>query len=285
VANKHLLKGFFSVERTWRAICAIRNVSDFKTVTSYRLIGGDQYEKVGPNGEIKHGDLDEESYTNKADTFAKMFGITRTHIINDDLGAISTVPRKLGRGSGLAINHEFWTEFLADASTFYTSARGNYFSGATSALGLSSLETAEQKFMDQTDGDGKPLGILPKILLVPTALSATATALFKSVEIRNTTSSTKYPVFNPHSGKFRPEVSAYLGNSSYTGYSTTAFYLLADPEDCPVIEVAFLNGQESPTIETADANFATLGIEMRGYHDFGMSKQDYRGAVKSKGAA
>ena len=33
VANKFLLEGFFSVERTWRNICAVRNVSDFKTVT------------------------------------------------------------------------------------------------------------------------------------------------------------------------------------------------------------------------------------------------------------
>ncbi|MBI5724832.1 MAG: hypothetical protein HZA50_12805, partial [Planctomycetes bacterium] len=69
VSNKFLLDGFYSVERTWRNICAIRNVSDFKTVTSYRLIGKDQYEAVAPGGEIKHGTLGNESYTNKADTY------------------------------------------------------------------------------------------------------------------------------------------------------------------------------------------------------------------------
>ena len=52
-----------------------------------------------------------------------------------------------------------------------------------------------------------------------------------------------------------------------------------------MIEVCFLNGQQNPTVETADADFNTLGIQMRGYHDFGVSKQDYRAAVKSKGAA
>ncbi|MBU0639489.1 MAG: hypothetical protein KKB50_11540 [Planctomycetes bacterium] len=31
--------GPLSVERTWRNITAVRNVSDFKTVTSYRLVG------------------------------------------------------------------------------------------------------------------------------------------------------------------------------------------------------------------------------------------------------
>lgn len=94
VANKFLLDGFFSVERAWRNICAVRNVSDFKTVTSYRLIGADQYEQVSPGGELKHGTLGNESYSNKADTYGLMLSIDRRDIINDDLGAITTVPRK-----------------------------------------------------------------------------------------------------------------------------------------------------------------------------------------------
>ena len=87
---------------------------------------------------------------------------------------------------------------------------------------------------------------MPAILLVPTALSAMGTQLCKSLEIRDTTASTKYPIANPHQGKFRAEVSRYLSNSHYTGNSSKAWYLLADPADLPVIEVAFLNGQESP---------------------------------------
>ncbi|RPI58255.1 MAG: hypothetical protein EHM48_10365, partial [Planctomycetaceae bacterium] len=85
VANKFLLEGFFSVERTWRNICAVRNVSDFKTVTSYRLIGADEYQPIAPGGELKHGSLGSESYSNKADTFGLMLSIDRRDIINDDL--------------------------------------------------------------------------------------------------------------------------------------------------------------------------------------------------------
>jgi len=84
-------------------------------------------------------------------------------------------------------------------------------------------------------------------------------------------------------GKFRVEVSRYLGNAQYAGNSSKAWYLLADPADLPVIEVAFLNGQESPTIETAEADFGVLGIQMRWYHDFGVNLQDPRGGIKSKG--
>jgi hypothetical protein len=284
VANKFLLDGFFSVERTWRNISATRNVSDFKTVTSYRLIGTDQYEQVSPGGELKHGTLGEETYTNKAETYGLMLTIDRRDIINDDLGAITTVPRKLGRGSGLKINDVFWNTFLAN-SGFFTVGHKNYLEGTDTALSIDGLTKAEVAFMDQVDSDGKPIGIMPAILLVPTALSAVGSQLYKSMELRDTTSNRTYPVANPHQGKFRVEVSRYLSNAAFTGSSSKAWYLLADPNDLPVIEVAFLNGQESPTIETAEADFAVLGIRMRGYHDFGVALQDPRGGVKMKGEA
>jgi hypothetical protein len=284
VANKFLLEGFFSVERTWRNICAVRNVSDFKTVTSYRLIGKDQYELVAPGGELKHGTLGNEQYTNKADTYGLVLSIDRQDIINDDLGAITTVPRKLGRGSGLKINDVFWTTFLNNAA-FFTVGNKNYLTGADTALSIDGLTKAEVAFMDQTDSDGKPIGIMPAIALVPTALSAIGSQLYKSLELRDTTANAKFPIANPHQGKFRVEVSRYLANAQYAGNSAKAWYLLAEPTDLPVIEVAFLNGQESPTIETADADFNQLGVQMRGYHDFGVALQDPRGGVKSKGEA
>ena len=284
VANKFLLEGFFSVERVWRNICSVRNVSDFKAVSSYRLIGKDQYELVAPGGELKHGSLGGEQYSNKADTYGLLLSIDRRDIINDDLGAITTVPRKLGRGSGLKINDIFWTTFLKNDS-FFSVANKNFISGATTALGIDSLSAAEVAFMDQVDSDGKPIGVMPSIMLVPTALSAIGSQLFKSLELRDTTAATKFPVANPHQGKFRVEVSRYLANSQYTGNSAKAWYLLADPNDLPVIEVAFLNGQEAPTIETADADFNVLGVQMRGYHDFGASLQDPRGGVKTRGEA
>ena len=81
------------------------------------------------------------------------------------------------------------------------------------------------------------------------------------------------------------EVSRYLSISQYTGYSSKAWYLLAEPTDLPVIEVAFLNGQEAPTIETAEADFNVLGMQLRGFHDFGVSLVEHRGGVKATGEA
>jgi hypothetical protein len=284
VANKFLLEGFFSVERTWRNICAVRNVNDFKTITSYRLVGKDQYELIAPGGEIPSGTLGEEKYSNKADTYGLMLAIDRRDFINDDLGAITTVPRKLGRGSGLKINDVFWTVFMNNA-TFFTAGNKNFILGVNTALGIDGLTLGETTYMDQVDADGKPVGIMPQIMLVPTAISTMATQLYKSLEMRDNTANAKMTTSNPHQGKFRVEVSRYLGNVTFPGNSTKAWYLLADPNDLPLIEVAFLNGQESPTIETAEADFNMLGIKMRGYHDFGVALQDPRAGLKAKGEA
>jgi hypothetical protein len=50
--------------------------------------------------------------------------------------------------------------------------------------------------------------------------------------------------------------------------------------------VSFLNGNETPTVEEADADFNTLGIQFRGYHDFGVDLGDgYLNSLMSKGAA
>lgn len=283
VANKFLLAGFMSVEQTWRQVCAIRNVTDFKTVTSYRLTGSMQYEKVGPDGQLKHAKFGESSFTNKADTYGVLNVITRQDQINDDLGALTTAQQRIGRGAGLKLNDVFWTEWLENAGNFWHTDNKNYISGTANALSIGGLKTAVSTFIKQVDSDGKPIAIAPEILLVPAELSVTADEIYTSTNLTDGTTSAK-PSNNTFKSKYRPVTSAYLSNTSYTGYSTTAWWLLGNPANLAAIEVALLNGQESPTVESAEADFDILGIALRGYHDFGVKKQDPRAGVKSAGA-
>lgn len=285
VANKFLLEGWTMVEDTWKQIAAVRPVNDFKQVTSYRLTGDQMYEVVAPDGELKHGKLANESFTNQANTYGKMMAITRQDQINDDLGALTAVPRMLGRGGALKFNLVFWTAFMNNA-TFFVAGNNNYQVGTPgTVLSIDSLTAAELLFLNQVDTDGNPLGLAPEILLTPNALSTKATSLTRDTEIRDTTASTTYTTANPHAGKFRPVRSSYLSNVTITGNSALAWYLLANPLSLATIEACFLNGQQNPTVQTANADFNVLGIQMRGYHDFGVSLQDARAGVKSKGEA
>jgi hypothetical protein len=280
--NKMLLESFNAVESVWRNIGTVNSVNDFKTKTSYRLVDDAKFDKVGPDGRLRHALFEEESFTNRAETYGKILQLNRQDIINDDLGALTSRAQKIGRGAALRLNEVFWLEFNTN-STFFTTARKNYFEGAATNLQFSSLQTAEQMFMDQTDPKGNPLAVMPSMLLVPTSLAVTAKELFASQNIV-TGSTGKNMATNVFAGMYRPEVSAYVGNTAFGG-TQTSWYLLANPNDLPTIEVVFLNGQQTPIIEEAEADFDMLGIAMRGYFDFGVAKQDWRGGVRSKGAA
>ncbi|MGQ0431816.1 MAG: phage major capsid protein [Microthrixaceae bacterium] len=283
VANKALLEAYSAVESIAGRICAQTDVNDFKQVTRYRMTGQGTFEKVGPDGELKHAQLTEEAYTNQIDTYGKMIALTRQMIINDDLGAFLQIPRILGRQSALAVESAVFTLLLSNPGGFYSAANKNFLSGATSALQINSLTLAEQLFMDQTDKDGKPILISPAILLVPSALKVVAQQLMTETRINEFTGPPK-PANNPHAGKWIPLASPYLNSQGLPGSSATAWYLFANPADVAAMEIAYLRGQRTPTIESGETDFDTLGMKWRGYFDFGVAMQDFRATVKSAGA-
>jgi hypothetical protein len=75
--------------------------------------------------------------------------------------------------------------------------------------------------------------------------------------------------------------SPYLQLASVPGNSPTTWYLLADPLMLTAFQVAYVNGQRAPTIESADTVFNTLGLSMRAIFDLGVAQLEFRGAVKS----
>jgi hypothetical protein len=207
-------------------------------------------------------------------------------IINDDMGAFTDIPRQIGMGAAEAIADAVWGLLLSNPNNFFSAANKNYLDGADTALSVDSLTAAEILFSQQTKPNGRPLGISASILLVPTALKVAAQLLMTSVLLNETTTANKgKPANNPHVGKFSVASSAYLANSSFPGASSKAWYLFADPNRLPALEIAFLNGIDRPTVEKTDADFNTLGIQFRGYIDFGAREQDHRAAIKLKGEA
>lgn len=278
VGNKFLLEGFTAVEQVWREIAAIRGVNDFKAITSYRMLDDMVFEQLGPNGEIAHGTFSQESYTNQAKTYAKMFALRREDIINDDLGAFESIREKIGVGSGRKLNSAFWTEFLDDA-TFFATGAGSHLNLLTTVLGESGIGAANVLLKAQVGTDGHPLALgMQHLLLTGSTLTPTAKKWYVSQEMRDTTASTKFPTSNIYQNQFRPVESAYIT-------STTAWYLLpVNGGAMAPMEVCFLGNVQAPTIESAEADFNTLGIQFRGYFDFGVAKKEWRASVKSTGA-
>jgi len=284
VANKTMLAAYTAVESVVGMFCAETDVNDFKEVTRYRLTGNGVFEKVGPDGELKHAGLSEQAYTNKVETFGRMIALTRQMMINDDLGAFLQIPRIIGRMSALKREEAVFELLLSNPATFFSVGNKNFISGAATNLGIDALTQGEQLFLDQTDTDGKPILLSPAVLLVPSALKVTAQVLMTETRINETTTADKgKPAANPHVGKWKPVATPYLNSQGFTGSSAKAWYLFANPADVAAIEIAYLRGKRTPTIESGDTDFNTLGMQWRGYFDFGVAMQDFRAAIKSKG--
>jgi len=286
VANKEILQGYMEEDAVWREIAQIKSVNDFKTVTSYRMLDDMTYEKLGPGGVIKHGKIGEEQFSRAVDTYAKMFALTRKDIINDDLGAFDELRSVIGRGGAIKLNDLFWETFLGNLATIFTAGRTNYIAGSTTNLGTDGVglglgQKAWRSRTSPTADGSKRVGGTAKFLLVPPELETIADALY----VGRNNSSVKVSDVNTFAGKYNPIVAPQLSDSSISGNSTTAWYLLGEKSMGSPVVVSFLNGTETPTIESADADFNTLGIQFRGYHDFGCDLGDgYLNALMVKGA-
>ena len=269
--NKRIKAGWDYAEDSWRKIADITSVSDYKQFSTYVLNSKGDYEEVANGGTIPTGELAETGYSNQLKRYGLMFSIDEMDIINDDLNAINQRAFQFGRKASLKLNKVFWTLFQADTD-FFKSANNNVVASA-GALNADSLAKLVKAFRKQTDVNGDILGYEPRILLVPAALEVEAQKLYDDAEIRDTTASKSYLTGNPWRSKFLPVASAYLT-------SDDDYYLLADPTIAATMQVAFLNGQQAPVVESNPTNFDTFGISYRGKFSFGVAFMDTKAGIK-----
>jgi hypothetical protein len=268
------------VQATYDMIAQQADFANFHTHSIYRLDHMGDYSKVGADGQLKHGNLAESTYSNKLDTYGQMLQLPRQAIINDDLNAFVSLITTLARKGRLAVEKALYALVMESANSFYTSQRGNLNTGA--ALSITSLGVAEAGLMNQKDANGDPIYAMARYLLVPPALKFLADSIFTSAVLNETTTADKgRPSDNPFRGRFGVVSSPYLQLAALGGSSATTWYLLADPNVLPAFQVAYLNGRRAPVVETADTTFNSLGLQMRSYWDFGVARIDYRGAQKN----
>jgi len=295
VANKRMLKNYNLQNITATILSSTGDLADFKEHERFRLNDIGDIAKVGPDGEIKHGTVSEEKATNQLETFGKRFELTRTMIINDDLGAFLQIPAALGARAAQKIDKLFYERLLANnifpaggANALFSAGNNNFVAGVATALDGDAMDQALQLLLDQVDADGQPISVNARFLLVPTALNFTAKELTRSSTVFavGSTDKERIPTFNPILDEnLTVIVSPWLSNSTITGNSSKAWYLFGDPNIVDTFEVGFLRGARTPTIERFDAVPSTLGMVWRIFFDIGIREQDFRGMVKMKGEA
>ena len=285
VANKSLLQGWEEAPETWQIWTRRGTLPDFKTAEISGLSGFTGLDEVPEDGDITYGKFTDRKETIKLVSYAKKYRITRKLIINDDLRALSAIPRAMGRagnrkvgdityallnGTGPTLNQD-------STALFDTSSHKNYVAAATAPT-VATLNTAAVAMAKQTDPNTSAvLNIQPRFLMVPKALESTARVLIAATYDPAGTAGTLPP--NPFSGRYEVITDARLDGQTY---GTAAWYLLADPNIFDTFEVAFLNGMAEPYMRENE-EWDGQGTSYLVGVDFGVSALDFRSVHKYRG--
>ncbi len=293
VAQKTLKASYLSAEVTWPLFCDTSSNVDFKPTSRIRLDSRGAFQKVGPDGELKHAGLADAKFSTQLETWGTIIALTRQMMINDDLNGFLQLPTLLGRMGSISIEEEVYRILLSNAGNFYHASNGNLLTGAEYLLSIGAITKAEETFANLVDKNGKPILAAPKIMLVGTNNKSLAESIYKEgTVVASTTADKPITANNPHAGKFKVVSSPYLNNvlikdrngKPMANQSQTGWYLFADPKQVAAIVVAFLNGQQTPIIESAQTEFSTLGMQWRAFHDSGIGFEDPAGSVRVTGA-
>jgi ATP-dependent protease ClpP protease subunit/phage major head subunit gpT-like protein len=282
VAHKSMLKGYDEAPETFREWTAQGTLSDFKTVSRVDLGIFPALDLVGEGEEYKYAKLTDRGITIALATYGKMFPITRQAIINDDLNAFTKVPSKMGAAAHRTVGNLVYAILTAnanmpDGNALFSVAHKNLATGAPSALGVASLDTARAAMAKQQDKDANAvaLNIRPSFLLVPVALQGSAHQLMASqTEPGQNNAALSNRVAN---------MAKVVSDARLDAASALSWYLSGSPTQYDTIEVSYLNGVAQPVLEQKEG-WNVDGVEFKVRHDAGVNLLDYIALYKGAGS-
>lgn len=278
--NKRLVRDYYALNLdTWRAWVTIRDgVNDFKSQYTVRYGGYGNLPTVDQGG--PYNPLTSPGDEKVSWTPTKRGGtedLTRELILNDDVSAVQRIPTRMARAAAMTL-HEFIYDFVRpsvnpviyDGKALYHADHANIGSSALAADGVA-LAAARLRMKKQTMlTNGKRIGIRAGFLIVPSDLEQIAYGLLT-------------PAFNKSNDV--PEFLQKIGITPIVvDYWTDAndWVLAARKEDTEMIEVGFVNGQETPQLFVSDlpnagSFFTHDKITYKIRHEYGGAVVDYRG--------
>ena len=277
LANKSVMVGFNEAETTYQIWAGKGSNRDFKEAARYALSEAGNLELVPEGGQFKQDSLGEASARTKVATYGKLFSLTRQAIINDDLGLFSKIATKYGSAAKRLVNKMVYAQLtgnvkMQDGVALFNSKHGNVAETgeALSVKAIAKAITAMRRQKGITEE--ATLNITPKYLVVPPELEMVAYQIVNSTAAVDGVNS---GVVNPYKGRFIVVSDAELTDPD-------AWYLVADATQHDTIDVTYLNGVETPRLETRQG-FEVDGIEYKVAFDVGVDAIDFRGLYKNAG--
>lgn len=274
--NKILRASYEGSPDTWSLWTSTHDAVDFKEMSRNQLSEFSDFDQIMEHQEYRYGTFGESKEVYSIYSYGKLFAITRQALINDDLGAFTRVPRAFGAAAKRQVGDLVYgilttNAAMSDGVTLFHADHSNVGTGAV--VDVASLTEARKLMRMQTGLQGQVLNIVPKFIIGPAALETGIDAILNSISLDDVNPG----IINPFKGKLTPVIEPRLDATS-----TTAWYLACSPGVCDTIEIAYLNGQKYPYIESREG-WTVDGIEFKARLDVGAKSLDWRGLVYNAG--
>jgi len=288
VVGKAAMKGFTSQPSIWSDICSVGSVSDFKTVTRVGLSENADLPLKPEGGEYQMSKFSDRKESGYVSRYADGTALTEEAMVNDDIGILTTIPFRKG-AAAMRVPEQLLFAVINTPPTlnasgyawFSTSNSPNNDMNHADGLTTGNLSDAIARFKSAqppvhgVESTTDYCDIMPKVLLTHTDEEMTAKIIVNSSSLPQTSMS---------SGVYNPIKDLNLmTRASSRLTSSTSFYLFADPNLYPVIEMLFLNGRVAP--ETfVDRLVVIDGVLFRIRMDCGIIVLEHRTALRFRKA-
>lgn len=275
VANKTLRQAYAEQPQTWQPLASRSTLPDYKTVKRLQFGDAPSLLEIKEHGEYTFGTIGEGKEEYRLVKYGRKFAITREAIINDDLNAFSRLPMMFGRKSRILESDLVWAQItdnpqMGDGNDLFSAAHHNLETDGDH-ISVDSLGRARASLRVQTSLDGSYLNLSAKFLIVPTVLETKADQFVTVVTPQAAGN------VNPFQGRLQ-----VIAEPRLDADSPLAWYLAASPDQVDMIEVAYLEGEEGPQVESR-VGFDVDGVEIKCRLDFGTKVIDWRGFHKDPG--
>lgn len=284
-ANKALLTGYEEAPETWNVWTKAVSLNDFKSHNRIIMSSFGDLDVVPEGGEYKYGTFSDAKETLTLKTYGKLFSITRQSIINDDTRAFTEIPRHMGRAASRMVGDEVYgitsgagpTLAQDGIALFHASSHGANLITSGAAPSVATLNVGFKTMGLQTDLAGNTLNLTPRYLLVGRTLEATARAL--TINQYDPAGTAGTLTANPYQGRLVLVVDSRLDAIA----SGAPWFLFADPNQFPTVEVGFLDGNQAPYMEQMES-FTVDGVGFKVRLDCIAGAMAYQGAFQNDGA-
>lgn len=281
VADKAMQNAYQLAAVTYPAWTKHGVLNDYKPALRAQLSEVPLLDNVSKGAEYKLITLTDAGEWIQLSKRGNLFSITREDILNDDMHALVDFPARWASAARMTINQDVYQTLTAnpkmgfDNTPLFDPAHNNVATTLKKAPAKDSLQAAIQAMMLQTGlKTATPLNVRPKFLLTPVALMFGAKQLVQSAADPTA----------PNAGAVNvlQDIVTLVTDPLLDVANNSAWYLAADPAITDTIEVAFLNGQDTPYIEQ-QSGFQVDGFTYKIRIEYGVKALDWRGLYLNPG--